>query len=432
MSRSSVAIENLRGFVVVMVVAFHSSMAYLQSQPISEPAFDSPPYAWTATPIVDGSRWLPLDLFSAFQFLYLMQLLFFLSGLFVWPSLQRRGPAAFLRARALRLGVPFLLGTSLLMPAAYYAVYRVTAIDPSLPAFWQHWLALPFWPNGPMWFLWFLLALDCIAATLYRLAPGPIETMARLAATSNLYPGRFFIVLIGSSAVAYVPLARDFTPWAWTEFGPFAVQVTFAPQYVIYFFAGLIVGARGLECGLLDPDGMLMRRAVPWIAAALVVFAMWLIAMAVVVKGLLPGFPGRQGAADLATVLFVGCACFGSMAGFLRFVNARLPTLRSIAQNGYSIYIFHYFFVLWAQYFLLGIAAFALVKAVAVFGVTLALSWAASAALCCVPFGARVLRVAGRLPEVGSPPVAEAAAATTAAISTGGSGGNGLLRQAHP
>jgi glucans biosynthesis protein C len=269
--------------------------------------------------------------------------------------------------------------------------------------------------------------LDCGAAVLYRFAPRLIGTMTRLAATANLHPGRFFIVLIGVSTLAYAPMARVFTPWEWTEFGPFAFQVSFAPQYVIYFFAGLIVGARGLECGLLDPDGMLAQRAVRWIAAALAVFVMWLLAMAVVVKGLLPGLPGRQIAADLATVLFVGFACFGSMAGFVRFFNTRRPVFRSLAQNGYGIYVFHYFFVLWAQYFLLGIAAFALVKAMTVFGITLVLSWAVSAALGRVPAAARLLH--GLAAPIAVPLPASAAAAPATAVLSGSDGRNALPRQ---
>lgn len=428
MSRSSVAIENLRGFVIVMVVAFHACMAYLQSQPATEPLFNSPPYGWMATPIVDASRWLPLDLFSAFQFLYLMQLLFFLSGVFVWASLRRKGPAAFLASRALRLGVPFLLGTCVLMPAAYYAAYRVTAIDPSLSAFWRHWLALPFWPNGPMWFLWFLLMLDGFAAALYRFAPQPIEAVARLAAAASVYPGRFFIALTGVSMLAYVPIARLFTPWHWTEFGPFAFQLSFAPQYVIYFFAGLIVGAGGLESGLLSPNGMLAQRAMHWMAATLAIFVVWLLAMAVVVKDLLPGLPGRQMTADLATMLFAACACFGAAGGFIRFAGARRPALRSLAENGYGIYIFHYVFVLWAQYFLLGVAAFAPIKAVTVFGIALVLSWMASAAVCRVPIGARLLGGARRVSA--ALPATAAAAAATAVMSR--AGGGSLQRRTQP
>src|SRR5439155_26676119 len=154
-----IAFNHWRGFAIHGVLAFHSSNAYLNSQPPSALPFDSPPYCWAANPIVDADRWIGFDLFCAFQFLYLMQLMFFLSGLFVWPSLERKGAGAFLYDRFLRLGVPFLLGTYLLMPLAYYPVYRVTAVDPSASAFWWHWNALPFWPSGPLCFLWFLFAL---------------------------------------------------------------------------------------------------------------------------------------------------------------------------------------------------------------------------------------------------------------------------------
>src|SRR6476660_3885497 len=123
MSRSSLALYNLRGFVILIVVAFHSSLAYLGSQPASAPPFDSPPYAWKAIPIVDSQRWFGFDLFCASQYVYLMRLMFFLSGMFVWSSLRRKGAKAFLSNRFLRLGVPFVIGVFLLMPVAHYPVY---------------------------------------------------------------------------------------------------------------------------------------------------------------------------------------------------------------------------------------------------------------------------------------------------------------------
>src|SRR5206468_12983401 len=55
-----------------------------------------PPYGWRANPIVDSARWLGFDLFCAFQYVYLMHLMFFLSGLFVWPSLSRKGGRRFI------------------------------------------------------------------------------------------------------------------------------------------------------------------------------------------------------------------------------------------------------------------------------------------------------------------------------------------------
>src|ERR1700730_209200 len=73
------------------------------------------------------------------------------------------------RSSADRLGVPFVIGVYLVMPVAFYPVYRLTAADPDWPAFWSQWNALPITPGGPMWFLWFLIALNIGAALLYRL-----------------------------------------------------------------------------------------------------------------------------------------------------------------------------------------------------------------------------------------------------------------------
>ena len=42
--------------------------------------------------------------------------MFLISGLFVYGSLIRRGAADFLRARAWRLGIPYLVSVFLLMP----------------------------------------------------------------------------------------------------------------------------------------------------------------------------------------------------------------------------------------------------------------------------------------------------------------------------
>src|SRR5947209_10294009 len=221
MSRSSLALSNLRGFVILIVVAFHSFLAYLGSQPATQPAFDSPPYHWKAIPILDSARWFGFDLFCAFQYVYLMQFMFFLSGLFVWPSIQRKGGKTFLYDRFLRLGVPFLLGVYLLMPVAHYPVYRLSAIDPSWSAFWAKWIALPFWPSGQLWFLWYLLALNVAAVAIYWLLPRPVELLARISAKAGARPSRYFAGLVAVSALVYVPLAAVFKPWQWMQFGPF-------------------------------------------------------------------------------------------------------------------------------------------------------------------------------------------------------------------
>jgi peptidoglycan/LPS O-acetylase OafA/YrhL len=392
MRKSSTAINNLRGFAILMIVAFHSSMAYLSALPTVQPVFDAPPYAWTASPIIDANRFIGIDIFCASQFLYLMQLMFFVSGLFVWRSIERKGPASFLSDRLVRLGVPFVLGTFVLMPLAYYPVFRLTAADPSWAAFARAWTALPFWPSGPMWFLWFLLVLDAIAAGLQCVWPERIDGVARFAAAIRRRPGALFAALVAASLLTYLPLARIFTPWDWREFGPFSLQPALAPQYALYFFAGAIVGAGDLNRGVLDCDGSLARHAGRWMIGALAAFIVWLLAMGLVTQDPAHPWPAVQIVADVALVLFAAAAAVGLLGWFLKFAAEPRPLLGAIAANGYGLYLFHYFFVLWVQYLLLGVSMFAPVKAFVVFCISVAASWLVSESICRFDLGRRILR----------------------------------------
>jgi hypothetical protein len=333
--------------------------------------------------------------------------MFFLSGLFVWSSLLHKGWSAFLGHRVLRLGVPFLLGTYLLMPVAFYPVYRVTAVDPSWSAFWSHWTALQVTPSGPMWFLWFLIALNVLAAVLcqltlnnsYFLSPRLAKAMAHADA------GGFFIVLISVSAAAYLPISGFYPPLRWIEFGPFEFQPAFAPQYVIYFVLGLAVGAYGYERGLLDADGMLVRRWAIWVAGTFASFLLWLIPMALIVKAGV-SVAGLRLVGDLGLVMFAGTACFAMIAVFLRFATVRWPLIDSISEHAYGIYFFHYLFVLWLQFTLLDLAIPAIGKGLVVFIVTVIASWTASVSTTRLLASARLLAERGAL-WLGAPSAAK-------------------------
>ena len=82
MPRTSLALSNLRAVVIVIVLAFHSSLAYLASAPAPSSAFGQAPYRWQAFPIVDHPSLARFsDLFCAWQDVSLMSLMFLLSGL---------------------------------------------------------------------------------------------------------------------------------------------------------------------------------------------------------------------------------------------------------------------------------------------------------------------------------------------------------------
>jgi surface polysaccharide O-acyltransferase-like enzyme len=378
MPRRNIALSNLRGVVIVIVLAFHSSLAYLASAPAAHHAFDQPPYTWQAFPIVDAHRWIGFDVFCAWQDVSLMALMFFLSGLLTAASLLRKGARTYVLDRAWRIGLPFVLAAVFLSPLAYYPAYLSRTFEPSFAGFWNQWLSLPSWPAGPQWFLWQLLAVNALAAGLYWLVPSSIEQLRRLGAWAGTRPVKFLALLISVSAVGYVPLALAFSPWAWNALGPFSLQLSRPVIYIVYFFAGVALGSQGLGRGLLAEDGPLARNLWALMGAAITSFALW----AGCTSLTLPewgsaGLPAQFGA---ALAFPIACACCGMflLAAFLRFATWQNRALDSLSEHAYSMYMVHYVFVVWLQFALLGTGLIAAAKLAIVLSGSVAMSWAAS------------------------------------------------------
>jgi hypothetical protein len=378
----------LRAFITVLVVAVHSVAGYALIIPASRPT-----HSWLAgAPIADGHRLFGFDLFLHFTDNFFMSLMFFVSGLFVWPSLARKGSTIFLRDRVLRLGVPFLLALAL-MPLAYYAAYLVHATDPSFEAFWLEWLSLGFWPSGPLWFVAMLLGFDFFAAAVYRVAPGLLAGLNRLASTASQRPAIFFAGFMMVSAVAYLPMRIAFGADSWVKFGVVFLQTSRLLHYGVYFLGGVAVGASDTH-GFVAPDGRLARRWPAWLFAAAASFAVDVALIFAVLpmaaaNGVTP--LTRHLISGLAFLMCCGATSFAMLALFLRFANSRTPVLDSLGRNAYGIYLVHYGFVLWAQYALLSAALPAAAKAATVLAVALGASWMTTAALRRIPAVAHVL-----------------------------------------
>jgi peptidoglycan/LPS O-acetylase OafA/YrhL len=400
--RASLAIDNLRAVVILLVLAFHSVLAYLNYLPPHPFAFDQPPFLWRSFPIVDSQRWMGFVLFCAWLDVFLMSFFFLLSGLFVWPSLSRKGAWTFLSDRLLRIGVPFLLVASLLMPVTHYPTYLQSATEPGIAAYWRHWLALPLWPCGPMWFLWLLLLWDVAAAGLYALLAQHREAVLRLSTYARQHPARFLAGFMLASVLAYVPLALIFGPSEWFHRGPFAFQLSRPLHYVLYFFAGAAIGACGIERGLLAADGPLARHWAAWLAAAIGSFALWLAVMSQIVADPMGAPILWQIAAAVSFLLACFASCFFTLGGAVRFAQFRTSLFDSLKDNAYGMYLIHYLFIVWLQFAMLAPDLPAILKAAVVFAGTLALSWTATAALRQVSAVAQIIGEARRAPATAS------------------------------
>ena len=98
------ALDRARTFITMLVLVHHSVIAY------------------TYFGHTDKQSFIVFDGIVLFNDSFFMAAMFFLSGLFVWPSLQRKGINWFLRDRFWRLGLPFVVCALFLMPFAYWAI----------------------------------------------------------------------------------------------------------------------------------------------------------------------------------------------------------------------------------------------------------------------------------------------------------------------
>ena len=177
-------------------------------------------------------------------------------------------------------------------------------------------------------------------------------------------------------------------PHQWFEWPLFTIgQACRIGLYLVYFFAGVTLGAFGLESTFLRHPGPLSSRWWVWLLASLIA-AVALVIASVWVK-IDPAGPWSRpngwALLGFCIVTYSATVSLAFLSLFLRFVDIRIWWADSLSKNSYAIYIVHYPFVLWTQYVLLGWSMAAEIKAVFVFTISLALSWATSVLLRQIP-----------------------------------------------
>jgi fucose 4-O-acetylase-like acetyltransferase len=368
MSARNAAIDRARTGLTVLVVIHHAVIPY------------------TYYGYADAKRWLGFDGVILATDSFFMALFFLLSGLFVWPSLQRKSVASFLHDRLLRLGLPFAIAAVTLMPLAYYAL-EPRAGDMGFGAYW--------WKTVPVWFVWVLFAFDITAALLYRVAPHVLDAVNRLSARGFTNPVPFFIFFLVLTTAVYLPMRLYFGATHWFDFGgPFVVQASRVLLYASYFFIGAGIGLAAMDKGLLSPDGQLARHWDRWALVTLVAYSC-LVLLIVYKRGFaadtdnLPEW--YEVAYGFALPFFSAAITFSFLAFYLHFDRPGTGFLDAMHESAYGIFLVHYVPILWMQYWLRDADLPAVAKATSLFVVALFASWAVTAALLRVPGARRVL-----------------------------------------
>jgi peptidoglycan/LPS O-acetylase OafA/YrhL len=376
------ALDRARTFIILLVLLHHSVVNY------------------TYFGHGDKMRWLGFDLVVLFNDSFFMACMFLISGLFVRNSLTRKGWAIFLRDRAWRLGVPYLLSVFVLMPIAYYPTFLRYHLpgttDFNFLHFWWHTLTVGPWPSGPAWFLWVLLALDAMAAAVWLVAPRVIQTFGWIIFSARNRPMLAFVVFLIVSIAAYLPMHLAFGDASWLEPGrfPLPIQTSRILLYAAYFFTGVGVGAVSLKAGILAENGELAKRWPVWLAFAIAFYGA-IVGLVYIHHNWVADFDSPpliwRAGYGLAFAMFSAAMTFLVPAIFLRFSEIDWRLFDALQPSAYGVYLLHYIFIIWLQYAVYDYSLPAGVKFAIVFAGTLSASWALTVLLRKIPVVARMI-----------------------------------------
>jgi surface polysaccharide O-acyltransferase-like enzyme len=376
MSARNAALDRARTGLTVLVVIHHAVIPY------------------TYYGYADTHRWLGFDGIILATDSFFMALFFLLSGLFVWPSLQRKSVANFLHDRLLRLGLPFAVAAVTLMPLAYYA-FEPRLGDMGFAVYWWKTVTTGPWPSGPVWFVWVLFVFDIIAALLYRIAPHCLDPVNRLSLRGFVQPVPFFVFFLVLTTLVYLPMRLYFGVNYWFDFGgPLVVQASRVLLYASYFFIGVGIGAANMDKGLLSGDGQLARHWGRWALVTLIAYSC--LVLLIVYKRGFAADPDQlpywyDVAYGFALPFFSAAIAFAFLAFYLHFDRPGTGFLDAMHESAYGIFLIHYVPILWMQVWLRDLNLPAGVKAASLFVVALFASWAVTAVLLRIPGARRVL-----------------------------------------
>jgi surface polysaccharide O-acyltransferase-like enzyme len=377
-----VAFDRARTFITLLVVIHHSVVNF------------------TYFGNGDRMRWLGFDLVVLFNDSFFMAFMFLISGLFVHGSLTRNGAGGFLRRRAWRLGVPLLVSIFVLIPIAYYASFLRYHLpgttDFNFFHYWGHMITTGPWPSGQSWFLWVLLVFDVVAAAIWTMAPKILSAFGQSIFALRSRPMTAFAVFMILSVASYLPLHLWFGDGAWFEPGhyPFPIQTSRILLYPAYFFTGVGIGVIGLRLGILAEDGEVAKRWATWLTFAVLFFGLILL-LVYAHHNWIENFASPalwwRAAYGTAFAMFSAAMAFTVPATSLRLSRSSLWLLDAMRPSAYGIFLFHYMFIIWLQYFVYDPAWPAGVKAAIVFAGTLGGSWLLTVLLRKIPLVARTI-----------------------------------------
>lgn len=316
-------IDNIRLFVIILVVVMHLSVTYSNMG------------SWYYT----EGRFLSSGEESFFSFLqtflqaFFMGFLFLIAGYFVPGAYDRKGFAVFLRDRAIRLGIPALLFMLVVDPVIHYVLLDDRT---GFVAFYaDNIVSLRFLSgSGPLWFALALLAFNVIYALLRR-----ITGKTWCSTSKKIVPNAAVLVMLVLAIALLAFLIRIPFPIITSVSN---MMLSFFAQYIILFIVGIIA----YRCDLFEKlsrsyMGLLYTSPLwalgVWVALMMAAQAFWRSDYAL--------FNGGGTWQSLIFALWESFTAVAMDVGLLvlfrEYFNEQNRLTRALSSSTFSVYVFH-------------------------------------------------------------------------------------------
>ena len=349
--------DNLRAFVIVLVVVLHTSIIYMTYAP-----------SWWYVLDPDNS-----DVFAMLVLLIdvpIMPILFFIAGYFALPTLQKRGVRLFLKEKFIRIGIPWMFGALFLAPLITYMIYFSRHVPMGFLDFWRTDFWGKMYQQSVYWFLGVLLLMFVVLAWVYAWGDR-LRRPQRIV----LPTGKVFVVFIALTAAGFLLISLSFGPDAWWHNYFLVYQPARVPLYIGYFVLGLYADRHGWFTA-----GGYKSELGPWGCACVLSGLAYL-----AYRWGVANTPDTTLLVKIGTALLFNVFCFTALitgvAFFQQKVNSAGAVWSSLAANSYGIYYVHPLLLYPLAYVFVEISLPLVVKVPALFLATILLSWAVSALL---------------------------------------------------
>lgn len=316
-------IDNIRLFVVILVVVMHLSLTY----------GDTGNWYYTEGRLLSGSERTFFSFIQTFLQSFFMGFLFLIAGYFVPGAYDRKGFALFLKHRAIRLGIPVLLFMLVIDPLTRYMLLDTR---PGFGAFYlENITSLRFLSgSGPLWFALALLVFTVVYAVVRRITG---KTWGSSAKRITPHAGVLVILVLVITLFAFLlripfPIITSISN----------MKLSLFAQYTVLFVAGILAWRYDLLSKLSHSClGLLYTSPLwglgVWVALMLAAQAFW--------RGdytLYNGGGTWQSAVFALWESFTAVAmCAGLLVLFREYFNTQNRLTKTLSSSAFAVYVFH-------------------------------------------------------------------------------------------